>query len=398
MQVALQDIQDAYARINPYIRRTDVTQITMPKGGELFIKLENLQFTGAYKIRGAFNCILQLDEAQRSAGVLAASAGNHAQGVARAARELALDCTIVMPKGAPLSKVAATERYGAKVVLFGNGYDDACAHALELATSTGKTFIHPFDDARVIAGQGTVALEILEKMNPGRILVPVGGGGLASGIATAAKAIDPTIQVIGVEPENAASMSSSIRARRAVTLLSANTIADGIAVKTPGELTYPLCRDLLDDMITVDEGDIATAILFLLEKGKIVSEGAGAATVAAALSGKVDITGDRPTVAVLSGGNIDVTMISRIIDKGLIRSGRKIVVGTRLSDKPGQLVRLLELVSTTGANIVSVQHNRTSADLNVTESEVSLELETRDKQHVFEIRNLLEDSGYHLYS
>lgn len=397
MPIALDDIRAAKERIAPYVRRTDLTQMMLPDGGELYIKLENLQYTGAFKVRGAFNCILQLTEEQKKAGVLAASAGNHAQGVARAARELSLDCTIVMPSGAPLSKIAATEHYGANVVLYGNSYDDACAHALQLVKKTGATFIHPFNDERVIAGQGTLGIEILEDIKAGQILVPLGGGGLASGIAIAAKGIDPTVRVIGVEPQSAASMRSSIQAQRIVTLASANTIADGIAVKTPGELTYPLCRDYLDEVVTVDDDDIAKAILHLLEKCKIVSEGAGAAGVAAMLSKKVAPLPDRPTVALLSGGNIDVTMVARIIDKGLIRTGRKTLIRTTLTDKPGQLVKLLSMISTTGANIVTVQHDRMAADMNVTESAVSIELETRDRRHVFEIRSTLEDAGYKLH-
>ncbi|MDL2258036.1 threonine ammonia-lyase [Eubacteriales bacterium OttesenSCG-928-K08] len=396
MPVAIENIKAAQKRIEPYVRRTDITKITLPKEGELFLKLENLQYTGAYKVRGAFNCVLQLTPEQRQAGVLAASAGNHAQGVARAARELGLNCTIVMPAGAPLSKIAATKHYGAEVILFGATYDDACRHALQLAEETGKTFIHPFDDERIICGQGTLGLEILEQCPAGQVIVPIGGGGLASGIATAIKAVDPTVRVIGVEPQNAASMSASVSAGRIITLPSANTIADGIAVKTPGELTYPLCSDILDEIVTVDEGDIANAILYLLEKGKIVSEGAGAASVAAVLSGRVQLLEDRPTVALLSGGNIDVTMISRIIDKGLIRSGRKITISTQMNDKPGQLVRLLDLISGTGANIVGVRHDRTNAQMNITESSVIVELETRDRQHIFEIRSMLEDMGYRL--
>jgi threonine dehydratase len=396
MPITLDDIREAKTRIAPYVRRTDITQMQLPDGGDLYIKLENLQYTGAFKVRGAFNCILQLTEAQWKAGVLAASAGNHAQGVARAARELGLDCTIVMPAGAPLSKIAATEHYGAKVVLHGAAYDDAYVHALKLVEKTGATFIHPFNDERVIAGQGTIGLEILEDVPAGQILVPLGGGGLAAGVAIAAKGIDPTIRVIGVEPASAASMRSSIQAQRIVTLASANTIADGIAVKTPGDLTYPLCRDYLDDVITVEDDDIARAILHLLEKCKIVSEGAGAAGVAALLSKKVPLLNDRPTVALLSGGNIDVTMISRIIDKGLLRTGRKTVIRTTLSDKPGQLVKLLSQISTTGANIVTVTHDRMAADMNVTELAVTVELETRDRRHVFEIRSMLEDAGYKL--
>ena len=397
MSITLNDVRLAQERITPYIRRTDIAHVALPLGGELHIKLENLQYTGAFKIRGAFNCMLQLTQEQRSAGVLAASAGNHAQGVARAANALGLNCTIVMPTGAPLSKITATEQYGAKVVLHGNTYDDACAHALQLVEESGATFIHPFNDERVIAGQGTLGLEILEDLpKAGQILVPLGGGGLAAGVAIAAKAIDPTVRVIGVEPKNAASMRASVDAGRIVTLASSNTIADGIAVKTPGDITYSLCRDYLDDIVMVDEDDIARSILYLLEKCKIVSEGAGAAGVAAMLAGKVQLLCDRPTVALLSGGNIDVTMVARIIDKGLIRTGRKTLIRTTISDKPGQLVKLLSIISTTGANIVAIQHDRMAADMNVTESAVELELETRDRRHVFEILSTLEDAGYKL--
>jgi len=398
MPITLKDVREAQARIAPYIRRTDIAQMALPLGGEIYIKMENLQYTGAFKVRGAFNCMLQLTEEQRNAGVLAASAGNHAQGVARAANALSIACTIVMPMTAPLSKITATEQYGAKVVLSGNNYDDACAYALRLVEETGATFIHPFNDERVIAGQGTLGLEILEDVKDvGQILVPVGGGGLAAGVALAVKAVDPTVSVIGVEPKSAACMRCSIDAGRIVTLASSVTIADGIAVKTPGDITYPLCRDLLDDVITVDDDDIARAILHLLEKCKIVSEGAGAAGVAALLTGKARPLPDgRPTVALLSGGNIDVTMVARIIDKGLIRTGRKTLIRTTLSDKPGQLVKLLSIIATTGANIVAVQHDRMAADMNVTESAVEIELETRDRRHVFEIMSTLEDEGYRL--
>ena len=397
MSITLNDVRLAHERITPYIRRTDVAQVALPLGGELHIKLENLQYTGAFKVRGAFNCMLQLTEEQKQAGVLAASAGNHAQGVARAANALGLNCTIVMPTGAPLSKITATEQYGAKVVLYGNTYDDACCHALKLVEETGATFIHPFNDERVIAGQGTLGLEILQDLpTAGQILVPLGGGGLAAGVAIAAKHLDPSVRVIGVEARNAASMRASVDAGRIVTLASSNTIADGIAVKTPGDVTYPLCREYLYDIVTVDEDDIARAILYLLEKCKIVSEGAGAAGVAAMLAGKVQPLSDRPTVALLSGGNIDVTMVARIIDKGLIRTGRKTLLRTTLSDKPGQLVKLLSIIATTGANIVAIQHDRMAADMNVTESAVEIELETRDRRHVFEILSTLEDAGYKL--
>ncbi len=399
MSITLEQIREARVRIAPYVRHTDMTQMTLPNGGELLIKMENLQATGAFKVRGAANCILQLTDGQKKAGVLAASAGNHAQGVARAARELGIAATIVMPEGAPLSKIAATERYGARVVLYGANYDDACAYALELVERTGATFIHPFNDEQVIAGQGTLALEILEDVpNVGQILVPVGGGGLISGIAIAIKNIDPTIRVIGVEPSTAASMQASLKAHRAVTLASAATIADGIAVKTPGDLTFRYCQEYLDDVVTVDDDEIAKAILHLLEKGKIVSEGAGAAGVAAMHAGKVQLLEDRSTVAVLSGGNIDVTMVARIIDKGLMQAGRKTIINTELTDKPGQLVKLLSSISATGANIVTVEHDRIRPDMSVSASAVRVELETRDRQHIFEIKALLEDQGYRLFS
>lgn len=397
MSITLSDIKAARERIAPYIRHTDVTQMTLPTGGELHMKLENLQATGSFKVRGAANCLLQLTDEQRKAGVLAASAGNHAQGVARAARELGLDCTIVMPTGAPISKILATEHYGATVKLFGDSYDDACAHALSLAESTGATFIHAFNDERVIAGQGTLGLEILEDVpDVGQILAPIGGGGLASGIALAVKQSKPDVKVYGVEPTNAASMLASLLAHRAVTLAAADTIADGIAVKTPGELTFRCCEKYLDGIFTVDDDDIAGAILHLLEKGKIVSEGAGAAGVAAMLAGKLPLLEDRPTVAVLSGGNIDVTMIARIIDKGLVRTGRKTIIQTEITDRPGQLSELISCISGSGANIVSVAHDRGDPNMSITSSAVSVELETRGRQHVFEIKELLEDNGYRL--
>lgn len=395
MPITLHDIKKAAERIAPYVIHTDVTRMALPFGGELFIKMENLQLTGAFKVRGAANCILQFDEKRRQAGALAASAGNHAQGVARAAREQGIRCTIVMPKSAPLSKIAATEALGARVILAGDNYDEACARALELAQETGATFVHPFNDESVIAGQGTLGLEILEDLpGVGQVLVPVGGGGLAAGVAIAIKSIDPAVRVIGVEPSAAASMSASLRAGYPITLPQVNTIADGIAVKTPGELTYRYCEKYLDDVVTVDDDDIAKAVLHLMEKAKIVSEGAGAAGVAAALAEKVALRPDRPTLALLSGGNIDVTMIARIIDKGLIRAGRKAIIDTQMADKPGQLKRLIAMIGDSGANIVSVHHDRIRPDMPIGESAVSVEIETRDRDHVREIRTVLSENGY----
>lgn len=394
MAVTLLDIMAAAERIKPYVRRTDVTTMSVP-GGELAIKLENLQVTGAFKVRGAANRILQLTEKERRAGVLAASAGNHAQGVARAAKMQHIRCTIVMPVSAPLSKIAATEALGATVVLHGENYDAACEHALLLAKEGGATFVHPFNDDEVIAGQGTLGLEILEDVpDVKEILVPLGGGGLAAGVAIAVKESNPSVRVYGVEPATAASMKGSIDAGRIITLASANTIADGIAVRTPGSKTFEYCEKYLDGILTVDDDEIAASVLHLLENGKIVSEGAGAAGVAAVLSGKWPLATDGTTVALLSGGNIDVTMVSRIIDKGLIRQGRKAIVDTEIPDKPGNLARLVSFISETGANVVSVQHDRTRASMPIGVAEVSLELETRDRDHVRLIATQLAEAGY----
>ena len=398
MSITLEDVAAAASRITSYIHLTDVTQMQVPgKKERLFIKAENLQVTGSFKVRGAFNRILQLTDEELSKGVLAASAGNHAQGVALAAHTLGIPCTIVMPRTAPLSKIAATEAHGAKVVLYGEVYDDAYNHAMELQSQTGATFVHPFDDDAVIAGQGTIGLEILHQM-PGaaQVIVPVGGGGLAAGVALAVKSVRPSIKVVGVEPRNAASMLASIQSRHPVTLATAATIADGIAVKTPGDKTFAICKEYLDEVVTVEDDDIANTILYLMEKAKIVSEGAGAASVAAVLAGKISI--DVPTVAVLSGGNIDVTIISRIIDKGLLKAGRKMILSTLVADRPGQLAALLAVVSGTGANVVSVNHDRLAPFAPIGSTLVKLELETRDRNHVFDIRTLLEDNGYKIIS
>ena len=383
MDITLSDIKAARRRISPYIHETDITSVTMPNG-TLYVKAENLQKTGSFKVRGATNKILQLSYEQKMRGVLAASAGNHAQGVAIAARNAGIACTIVMPKNAPLSKISATREYGATVVLEGDGYDDAYAHALKIEAQTGAVFIHPFDDYDVIAGQGTIGLEILdEHPTVEQILIPIGGGGLAAGVAFAVKSINPNIRVIGVEPTQAASMHKSLTQGKITTLASALTMADGIAVKTPGIITYALCKQYVDEIVEVSEDEIAAAILYLLEKAKIVSEGAGAAAVAAAISAK--ITPNLDTVAILSGGNIDVTLISQIIDKGLMQAGRKVVIKVLLGDRPGQLVRLLEIISNTGANIVSIRHDRmhTSAPINYTV--VDVVLETRNRDHISEI-------------
>lgn len=387
--LTLDDVKQAAQRLEPYIRRTAVTTLSLPNSKQnVFVKMENLQITGSFKVRGAMNRVLNLTQEERMRGVLAASAGNHAQGVALAAEQCGVPCTIVMPKTAPLSKIAATRDLGANVVLYGEVYDEACFYAYSIAEKSGAVFIHPFNDAFVIAGQGTIGLEILEK-HPEikQVIMPVGGGGLAAGIALTLKSIDPSIRVIGVEPKQAASMKECFSANRVVTLATVSTMADGIAVKTPGELTYAIFRKHMDNIVTVDDGEIANTILYLLEKAKIVSEGAGAAAIAAALSGKIDLS--IPTMAVLSGGNIDVTMIERIIDKGMAKQGRKLALITFIPDKPGHLNRVLGIISETGANIVSINHDRIATDVELGWSMVKFELETRDRNHEYEIRSAL---------
>lgn len=391
--VSLADIERARETLAPVIRRTDLIQSPLFTGSDVYIKAENLQRTGSFKLRGAYNKISNLSDDERKRGVIASSAGNHAQGVALTAQLLGIRATIVMPATAPLYKVTSTRSYGAEVVLHGSVYDDAYAKAMEIVRQSGATFIHPFDDPLVIAGQGTVGLEILEDMPDVKtVIVPVGGGGIASGIALAIKSIKPDVRVIGVEPENAASMKASIAAGARLTLQSATTIADGIAVKTPGELTLGMCKEYLDDIVTVDEDEIAATILDLLERGKVVSEGAGAASVAALLVGKVAPTGK--TVAVLTGGNIDVTMLSRIIDRGLRRAGRLVVLEVRIADRPGQLGPLLDQVADLGANIVSVVHERCRLDMPLGQVQVVLEIETQDMGHIYRLRDMLRRSGY----
>lgn len=391
--LTLKDVQSAAERIGKHVINTDITSVPFFKGNDgFFIKAENLQRTGSFKIRGALNQILQLSDDQKNAGVIAGSAGNHAQGMALSAKLAGVPCTIVMPKNAALSKIMATERFGAKVVLFGDVYDEACEHAVEMADKEGMTFIHAFDNEQVIAGQGTVALEIMQTLpNVKCIAVPIGGGGLAAGVALAAKSLNPDIKVIGVEAAGAASMLASVKAKRAVTLADVMTFADGIAVKTPGAITLELCSKYLDEIITVNDDDIAITILHLLERCKIVSEGAGASAAAAVLTGKIK-TPD--TVAVLSGGNIDVTVIERIISKGLIRQGRKIEISTVLPDKPGQLSRILSIVAMAGGNVDTVKHDRLAADTPLGFTKVFLDLETRDSLHGFEIIEALKAEGY----
>lgn len=363
-------------------------------GADVYLKTENLQKTGSFKIRGAYNKIAQLSEEEKARGVIAASAGNHAQGVAFASRRAGIQSSIVMPEGTPLSKVAATKGYGAHVVLHGQVYDDAYQKAREIQENTGATFIHAFDDLQVIAGQGTIGLEILAELPETEIMfVPIGGGGLASGVAAAAKLTNPSVKIIGVEAEGAACFKASREQGKKCNLTSAHTIADGIAVKCPGELTYQLLEQYLDDVVTVTDEEIASTILLLLERAKLMVEGAGAAALAAILYHKYPVV-DKKTVAVISGGNIDVNMISLIIEKGLVKTGRRIGISTTMMDKPGNLQDFLQSIAKERGNIISIEHDRAQAYLPVDKARVKTVLEIQGKEHLEKIINSLESKGF----
>lgn len=360
----------------------------------LWIKAENLQGTGAFKLRGAYYKLSQLNEEEKKCGIIAASAGNHAQGVAYACMRMGIDGTIVMPKTAPLSKIEATRSYGVKVELQGDTFNDAYEYAKNLQEITGAIFIEPFNDESIIAGQGTIGLEILDKLpDVDTIIVPIGGGGLISGIATAVKMVRPDCRIIGVQSEHAPSMKRSIEEKQIIKLEDVSTIADGIAVKTPGSITYDICKKYVDEIVTVSEEEIAAAILVLLEKMKMVAEGAGATSVAAAMFHKVDLH-NHTCAAVLSGGNIDVNLLSKIIDLGLMKTGRKAVIDMDVMDKPGNLSRVLELISRTGANIISVNHNRIQNGTKFNNCKVELIIETNSQEHIEDVLHLLEENHY----
>lgn len=397
MDIGLRDIQEARNCLKNVAYKTGLvynTTFSEMTGNYIYLKTENLQKTGSFKVRGAFNKIAHLSDEEKRNGVIASSAGNHAQGVAMAATSYKIKSTIVMPKHAPLSKISATKSYGAEVVLHGEIYDEAYEKAKEIQRETGATFVHPFNDPYVIAGQGTIGLEIMEDLpDVDMIVVPIGGGGLISGIAIAVKSINPNVKIIGVQTENVPSIVKSISENHVSTVDGKPTIADGIAVKTPGEITFDIIKKYVDDVFTVSEDEIANSILLLLERAKVISEGAGAASLAAVLN-RLDNIKNKKIVALISGGNIDVNMLSRIIDKGLVKSGRKIIVRTIIEDRPGTLGKLLNLVAGTGANVLSVLHNRSTADLPIGYANVELELETVNEEHVEKIKQLLSFENY----
>ncbi len=393
--LTLQMIQDAREKLDGVARRTPLENAPAICSN-MFIKAENLQFTGSFKLRGAYNKINNLTPEEAAKGVIACSAGNHAQGVAYSATLLGIKSVICMPQAAPITKIEATKNYGAQVVLVPGNYDDAAAEAARLAREEGYTFAHPFNDEYVMAGQGTIGLEILEQLpDVEQVVVPVGGGGLISGVAVAIKSLKPECRVIGVQARNVPSMAKSVEAGRILTVPDADTLADGIHVLTPGDNTFEICSRYVDEIVTVSEGEIAAAILTLLETQKTVAEGAGATTVAACMFKKVDAE-KKKTVCLVSGGNLDVTTLSRIITRGLRKSGRICEIETKVTDKPGSLLKLLNLVSGTGANVVKINHERESEYSDVREVLVSMVLETKGRDHVDQLRMTLEDNGYML--
>ncbi len=395
--LTLENVYQAAFALRDIIRNTDL--ISAPKikpGVDLYIKPENLQVTGSFKVRGAAYKISRLTDEEKAKGVIACSAGNHAQGVALAAARNNISSIICLPDGAPISKVEATRAYGAQIEMVSGVYDDAYKRALELRDERGLTFIHPFDDDYVIAGQGTIALEILND-NPDidAIVVPIGGGGLISGIAYTVKTLRPDIKVYGVQAAGAPSMLNSIERGEILTLDGVATIADGIAVKQPGENTFDICTKYVDGIVTVTDDEISTAILTLMENQKLVAEGAGAVSVAAVMFDKLPVQGKR-TVCVVSGGNIDVTILSRVIDRGLLKSGRLYKLSVELTDKPGQLRDLSAVIADYGANVVSVNYEHADKGTDINNCIIRIEMETKNSEHIAQVREGLVSRGFKL--
>lgn len=395
--LTLDNVYRASYALKGVIRKTDV--IYAPKlsvGTDIYLKTENLQITGSFKVRGAYYKMSNLSSEEKERGVIACSAGNHAQGVALAAQKNGIKAVICLPDGAPISKIEATKSYGAEVCLVEGVYDDAYKKALELRDECGYTFIHPFNDEDVIAGQGTIALEIADQVpDLDAIIVPIGGGGLISGIAYTIKQINPKVKVYGVQAAGAPSMYKSVKNGQIEELPSVSTIADGIAVKKPGDLTYEICSKYVDDIVTVTDDEISAAILTLMEQQKMVTEGAGAIAVAAAMFGKLDLAGKK-VVCVLSGGNIDVTILSRVIKRGLLMSGRTCQLMIELADKPGQLKNVSRIIADLGGNVISVHHERANEGSDVTGCYLRIMLETRNYDHIKAIKQALCDFGFKL--
>lgn len=395
--VNLDEFYKARYVLSKILRRTDL--VHAPKlnpESDIYLKPENLQITGSFKIRGAYYRISQLTDEEKARGVVACSAGNHAQGVALGATAHGIKSLICLPEGAPISKVEATRRLGAEICLVPGVYDDAYRRALQLRDEHGYTFVHPFNDEHVIAGQGTIGLELLDQLpDVEAVVVPVGGGGLISGVAYAIKTLNPSVKVYGVQAQGAPSMYDSIHDHHPDTLDHVSTIADGIAVKTPGDLTYDICSKYVDDIALVTEDEICAAILRLIEEEKMVAEGAGAVSVAAAMFDKVPIRGKK-TVCLVSGGNIDVTILNRVINRGLEKDGRLCLLTIELMDKPGQLVEVSRVIASLGGNVVSVYHERSGELEDINGCELRIKIETRNAEHIQQIKEQLQKQGFQL--
>lgn len=395
--LTLDRIYQASHALKSVVRETDlIYSPAMSTGYKLYLKAENLQVTGSFKIRGSCFKISTLSEEERGRGVVACSAGNHAQGVALSAKKNSIKSTIFLPSTAPISKIEATRQYGAEIKLIDGVYDDAYKASLKYAKETGAVFIHPFDDLDVIAGQGTIGLELMEQApDLDAVAVPIGGGGLISGVAFAIKKLNPNCKIYGVQPAGANSMAESLVNKRRCTLSDVSTFADGVAVKVPGEQTFKLCEEFVDDIVTVTDDEIATAILTLMEQQKLVSEGAGAASVAAVMFGKLPLEGKK-VCAIVSGGNIDVNILSRVINRGLLTSGRLTDLTIEMLDKPGQLKEVATIIADLGANVVKVNHNYAGENSDINGCYLHMSLETRNHQHLVDIKYALIAAGYKL--
>jgi threonine dehydratase len=396
--LSLPDVEAARERLADVARHTPMDHshtFSEWTGAEVHIKLENMQRTGSFKIRGASNRIQQLSADEQARGVVTASAGNHAQGVALAATRAGVDAKIVMPEYAPISKLKATERYEADIVLHGEDYAAAAERAHEIEAAENRTYVHAFDDEAVMAGQGTIGLEIVEDCpDVDTVVVPIGGGGLISGIATAVKQTNPDVRVIGVQAEGASSVADSLRKGERVTLDSVDTIADGIATRSTGEKTFAVIRERVDEVVTVSDPEIATALVSLLERSKTLVEGAGAVAVAALVAGKFDYEPGEVVVPACCGGNIDLNVLQTVITRGLVERGRFLRIRTVLKDRPGALEHLIEVIAENRANIFAIQHDRASKDVALNAADVELDLETRGHEHVAELVASLEAHGY----
>lgn len=396
-QTTIADIYRADKQLSGIVKKTRLIPsdfFSEVSGNEVFLKPENMQHTGAFKLRGAYNKISQLTDEEKARGVITASAGNHAQGVAFAAQKLGVKAVICMPATTPILKVEATKNFGAEVVLHGDGFDDAFAHSLRLQKKFGYVYIHPFNDREVLLGQGTTALEIINDLKDvDAILVPIGGGGFASGVALATKVVSPHVKVIGVEPENAACMKAALDAGKIVTLESSDTVADGCAVKTAGSLTFEFCKKYLDEIITVNEMEIMSALLSLIEKHKLIAEGAGVLSLAA-LS-KLNFKGKK-VVAIVSGGNIDISTLSALIDKALIARGRIFYFAVKLADKPGELLNVAKILSEENANVIRLDHNQAQVTDSFKKVMLGVTVETHNHEHIERIIHAMNKKGYEI--